>query len=201
LLSHPDRILYLRLRTEFHDELGKSKKGERLGAFSERLRKIRHFVDRGDEDDWKRSLVCGVFFLPTGFAIHIQQLRILLGRCKSSINGSLQQLQCQVDYPSETVHPELLAKIPPSSRDMSELKKLTIRRTTMPDESPEPQFIVPVPPVKLPPPPPPPPLSLPGPFPLGVPETVIHRKFPCPVKVRYKYRDIQYQSVSIQTEV
>jgi hypothetical protein len=29
----------------------------------------------------------------------------------------------------------------------------------------------------------------------------VEMKFPCPVKCRYKFRDMFYQSVSIQTEI
>jgi hypothetical protein len=77
---------------------------------------------------------------------------------------------------------------------MTELKKWTIRRTSIADPPPAlpPAFIVPLPTIRPVPPPPEAATDI---------EAVVHRKFPCPVKVRYKYREILYQSVSIQTEV
>jgi hypothetical protein len=72
---------------------------------------------------------------------------------------------------------------------MTELKKWTIRRN--PNMVAQSQFIVPVPDLRVKAPP-------------VLHEaacSVPHGEFPCPVKVRYKYRDIQYHSVSIQTEV
>jgi hypothetical protein len=174
--------------------MGKSKKGERLDSFTDRLMKIRHFIEYRIDDDWKRSLVCGVFFLPNGLAMNIQQLRMLLGRCKSSINGSLQQLGYMAEPQSQGVNQEFVMRIPARSRDANELKKWTIRRIygSAPEAvPPSPAFIIPIP--------------IPWTSAVAVDTEAVHhtveKKYPCPVKCRYKYYDMAYQSVSIQTEV
>jgi hypothetical protein len=189
ILSPDDVREYLSLRAGFHDEFGKSKKGERLDTFMDQLKRIRKFVERADDsDNWKRSVVCGIFFLADGFAINIQQLRLLLGRCKSSINGSLQRLHCAVEMPGQSVHPELLARIPASYREGNELKKWTIRRGAV--AIMESSFVIPLPakwtaPVTV----------AQDPF-----WTPSWRNLPCPVKCRYKYYDMLCQSVPLQIE-
>jgi hypothetical protein len=193
LLSSTDAHEYQSLRAGFHDGQAKSKKGERLDTFMDQLKQIRHFIERTDDrDTWKRSLVCGIFFLADGFALNIQQLRILLGRCKSSINGSLQQLGCSAEISSQSAHPDLLVKIPPSYRDVNELKKWTIRRTSLAsrDLLSGSAFVIPLP------------VEWTAPTavyrdPFQMPTW---RNLPCPVKCRYKYYEMLCQSAAVQVD-
>jgi hypothetical protein len=71
LLSSGDAQEYLRLSNDFHGFSGKSRKGTRSDTFQYCLGKIRQFVDHNEHDSWKRSLVCGVFFLPDSLALNI----------------------------------------------------------------------------------------------------------------------------------
>lgn len=130
LLTRKDLDDYVELRNHFYDEIRKSKKGERLEAFVKRLKKIRAFIERGDNDDWKRSLVCGIIFMNKSIAIHIQQFRLLLGKCKSSINGSLQQIGFIAHPQGGPIDEELLEKIPIFKKEHSEIKKWTVRDST-----------------------------------------------------------------------
>jgi hypothetical protein len=192
LLAEADRIEYLGLRDRFHDELAKSKKGERLESFTDRLKKIRRFIDRQDEHDWKRSLVCGVVFLPDGLALNIQQLRILLGRCKSSINGSLQQLGYTSEPQTQTTSQDFLMKIPAGYHNTADLKKWTIRRNPAASVEilPRSPFLIPLPSLWTPP-------AAPA---TNTMQQVLQTRFPCPVKCRYKYHEMLYQSAAAQTE-
>ena len=189
LQTQCDRAEYMVLRAKFHEDVGKSRKGERLDAFTHRLSKIRQFVQRNDENDWRRCLLCGVFFLKDALAINIQQLKLLLGKCKSSINGSLQQLGYVAQTQTHGIEKELISRIPLNARDMNELKKWTVRRSK--EAQPEPTFMIQIP------------SNL-----TRKPEQVrkaeevqafVHAHYPCPVKCRYKYYDILHQSVSVQT--
>lgn len=142
LLSQSDIKDYFMMRNNFSIEINKSKKGERRESFINTLKVIRSFIERNDADDWKRSLVCGVIFLncesgnysqtnilSPAVAINIQQLRILLGKCKSSINGSLQQLgyQSLPASPIGKLYEEVIRKVPYFQQDLVELKKWTFR--------------------------------------------------------------------------
>lgn len=128
LLNNADLRSYFDLQMQFQQETSKSPKGKRLDSFTEKLNKIRDFIEKGDGDDWKRSIVCGIFFgeLPNFLAIQIQQLKMLVGKCKSSINGSFQQLgyvaQPQLDQEI------LLKKIPFQFRKVTDFKKWSIRQ-------------------------------------------------------------------------
>jgi hypothetical protein len=191
LLSCSDSQDYAVLRASFHVDSGKSRKGERLETFVEGIRKVRNFIERKQEDEWRRALVCGIFFLSDSLSLNIQQLRILMGKCKSSINGSLQQLGYAAQSSSSETEQEFLARIPLNFRDATELKKWTIRKSvkTTPRIETQPQFVIPLPASWRPQ--------------VNV-ETeavhvIVHRTFPCPVKCRYKYLDIIHRSVSIQT--
>lgn len=131
LISQSDLDEYVQLRKSFYDEIRKSRKGERHDAFIRRLRTIRDFVQRGDQDDWKRGLVCGILFLSNGIAIHIQQFRLLLGKCKSSINGSLQQIGFIAHPQGGPIEQELYKMVPIFQREKSEIKKWTVRDNTL----------------------------------------------------------------------
>ena len=130
LISRKDLNDYVELRNSFYDEIRKSKKGERLDAFIRRLIRIKEFVERGDDDDWKRGLVCGIIFMKNSIAIHIQQFRLLLGKCKSSINGSLQQIGFVAHPQGGPIEEELFEKVPIFRREHSEVKKWTVRDCT-----------------------------------------------------------------------
>jgi hypothetical protein len=189
LLSADDAEEYCRLHSQFHDDGGRTRKGDRLEHFSDQLFKIRRYVESPNEGDWKRSLVCGVFFLPHGIALNIHRLRALMGKCKSSINGSLQQLGSTSLPQPHGIAPELLARIPCQHHDPTELRKWTVRTSTAYLSRGFVPFLVPVP--------------MPSYGDSNVAteaiEAVTYQKFPCPVKWRYKFWDSVHQSVSSQT--
>lgn len=128
LLNNADLRSYFDLQYQFQQETAKSPKGKRLDSFNEKLNKIKKFIEKGDGEDWKRSIVCGIFFsdLPNFLAIQIQQFKMLVGKCKSSINGSFQQLG-YVAQPQ--LEQEFLSKkIPLQFRNVTDFKKWSIRQ-------------------------------------------------------------------------
>lgn len=126
-LTKTDCEDYVNLRTSFQDRIKNKKKGESLDSFANNLIKIEKFIDRTSEDREKRAKVCGIVFSENEIAINIQQLRILLGKCKSSINGSLQQLGYTLLPQNVAADKELLDKMPFYLKDKGESKKWTIR--------------------------------------------------------------------------
>ncbi|EAY23140.1 hypothetical protein TVAG_183770 [Trichomonas vaginalis G3] len=92
LLSETDKKEYNNLRSTLSSNAVRNRRGKRLEAFSEVLTAIKNFCIKGDSDDWKRCLVCGVCWLPEGIAINNRQFQVLIDKCKSSINGSLQKM-------------------------------------------------------------------------------------------------------------
>jgi hypothetical protein len=171
LLSSDDAQAYLELSRILNESSTKSSRGQKIDSFTERLTKIRAFIERDEADSWKRSLVCGVFFPPDGLVLHIRQFRVLMGRCKSSINGSLQEM----GYSAQTHFPRLDNSCFPRVPDrhiIGELRSWTLRKKI--EKEP---FIIPIPKAR------------------SVTEKSeeskeqIAHNFPCPVKWRYKFCD------------
>jgi hypothetical protein len=181
LLSAEDTSHYLRLRDEFRLSRERSKRGDRIKEFLDQLMRIRSFVQLQDGQDWKRSLVCGVFFLDDGLAMNIQQLRVLLGKCKSSINGSIQKLGSSAQGHSQDLGEELSTRIPPCYHDFNELKKWTIRKSVGFTPSMSSPFIIPVPSDPFQPP-------------------SVEVRIPCPVKYRSKWNQIPYNGMIVSAD-
>ena len=93
LLSDVDKYSYQYLRTTMSAATcTKNQRNKRVENFIETLEEVKKFCIRRDGDDWKRCLVCGVCWLQEGIAINTRQLKILIFKCKSSINGSLHKM-------------------------------------------------------------------------------------------------------------
>lgn len=112
-----------------------------------------------------------------------------MGKCKSSINGSLQQLGYVAQPQVQGIERELLAKIPACSRDLNELKKWTIRKNK--DATThivsEPMFMIAIPAnLRVPP----------AQVKAEDVQRIVQAKYPCPVKCRYKCYDIMHRCVT-----
>ena len=202
-LNQQDLQNYLEIRQFFYKETKKSAKGERLDVFAVNIKRIKQYIDNGvKEDKWKRNIVCGIVFLQNSLAINIQQLRTLLGKCKSSINGSLQQLGYAALPQGMQNDKELLETIPFLASERGEAKKWTIRENTSErnifvnavhpptlDEllsRPRAKLVMPI-----------------------IQQTknssnignLVHNLFPCPIKFRSKFYDSIHHTVALQTEV
>lgn len=192
LLSPSDLQEYLEIRKEFYDANRKFRKGERLEGFLERLRVIRQFVEHSESNAWCRSLVCGLFFLNNGLAINIQQLKILFGKCKSSINGSLQQLGYITQSPGSSLERDLYEMIPLENKERSDLKKWTIRINTAANKATPvkvPMISVPSTPQSDPPSP-----NYVGEDPSSQIEIF------CPIKLKPRIYKLLYSSTGVQTD-
>ena len=127
LLQEQDKATYLQLRREFTAGTVKRVRNHKLETFDGVLDAIRTFAERGDENDWRRFLVCGVCWMDNAIAINTRQLRLLVSKCKSSINGSLQK----IGYTTNMSHTEswkiLFPHIPMLKDHFSQLRQWTIR--------------------------------------------------------------------------
>ena len=127
LLPEQDKVTYLQLKHDFSAGNIKRVRNSRLETFDGILDTIRNFAERGDENDWRRFLVCGVCWMDNAIAINTRQLRLLVSKCKSSINGSLQKM----GYSTNMSHSEswkiLFPHIPLLKDHFSELRQWTIR--------------------------------------------------------------------------
>jgi hypothetical protein len=92
LLSSEDQIRYTSLQQELSAPSRRNRRNRSLATFGEVIGAIRQFVVRNDENDWKRAIVCGICWLDVTIGVNTRQLRLLIAKCKSSINGSFQSL-------------------------------------------------------------------------------------------------------------
>jgi hypothetical protein len=92
LLDAPDQRRYLELRSDLHHSAKRYKRNKRVESLEDALNAIRAFSLRHDPDDWKRFLVCGVCWMGQDVGVNVRQLRLLVDKCKSSINGALSKM-------------------------------------------------------------------------------------------------------------
>ena len=128
LLSENDMEMYKTLRKTLTSSENRNCRNKRLESFSEMLKSIKNYAIRQDNNDWKRCIVCGVCWLSDGIAVNTHQLSILLGKCKSSINGSLHRMK-YVPFPSSNkASTELMELIPKLKTNFAELRQWTLRK-------------------------------------------------------------------------
>ena len=128
LLSDSDKFQYNRMRAVMSQPSNKNQRNKRIETVSDSLDMIRKYAVRGDGDDWRRCLVCGVFWLPEGLAINTHQLRILIFKCKSSINGSLQKMGYTISLGRTDAATAMIAGVPFLKDNATELRQWTVRQ-------------------------------------------------------------------------
>jgi hypothetical protein len=127
LLSACDQDRYNALRAALSSSDCRNNRNQRLDKFQEMLSVIREFCEHSHEDRAARYLVCGVCHLGEGIAINIRQLRLLLNKCKSSINGSFQRMGW-IGLPlKDGTLDEFLSKIPFLRTNFGELREWSVR--------------------------------------------------------------------------
>lgn len=92
MLSQDDKNEYMRLRQSFHHGQKISSKDRRIVTFRKELNAVLHFLERSEENKEARCVLTGVCFAGKVVCVNTRQLKSFLSRCKSSINGSFQQL-------------------------------------------------------------------------------------------------------------
>jgi hypothetical protein len=138
LLSPSDQEQYDELRATLSSQMCRNRRGKRLEGFSDMLSSIRVFCMRHNDDDWKRSLVCGVCWLPNGIAVNNRQLSILIDKCKSSMNGSLQKMGYTTLQARNESNSALCDTIPLLKNNFNELREWTVRLVVAATRQPNP---------------------------------------------------------------
>jgi hypothetical protein len=127
LLSDSDKAAYLAMRQSLSSSAWKHRRNHSKEVSLDIVATIRGFVMRSDADDWKRGLVCGICWLNTSIAINTRQLRLLLSKCKSSINAMFHAIGYST-VPTTNDYAGALATLFPVIKDnFGELRKWTIR--------------------------------------------------------------------------
>lgn len=128
LLTKQDLHQYNCLRLALTSSESKNQRNRRIATFTEAIEAVRVFAIRGDQYDRFRCLVCGIAWLPEGLAINTHQLKLLISRCKSSINGSFQKLGFTEKLGRLAAANALISVYPFLNENTSELRKWSVRR-------------------------------------------------------------------------
>jgi hypothetical protein len=99
-LCPSDQLEYVQLvnHLAYSDERNRRNLG--MSTFLKHLTLIHDFVCRGDGSDALRGLICGIEFGHKSFLINTRQLKILMFRSKSCMNGCFQRLGYAVCRPN-----------------------------------------------------------------------------------------------------
>lgn len=128
LLNDSDKEQYLELRNIISNSDKRYKKNKRIESLQESLDMIQKFCMKNDSDDWKRFLVCGVCWMGQDIAINTRQLRLLVDKCKSSINGALSKMGYSTAPIKSSITAALLTYIPFLKGNFVEQRQWTVRR-------------------------------------------------------------------------
>ena len=112
ILTRSDKEGYIRLRSVLSSERNKYQRFHRIDAFDKNLEQIKNYCLRGDEDDWKRCLVCGICWTGNCICVNVKRLMKTTGKSKSNINGTLSKMGYIVNTNDIELKRELVNSLP-----------------------------------------------------------------------------------------
>ncbi|KAK8876110.1 hypothetical protein M9Y10_006297 [Tritrichomonas musculus] len=127
-LSKEDYDYYQNLQNILSSHICRNCRNRRVESFNEILSAIRYFVDRTNQDIWKRCLICGVCWHKNYICVNIRRLSEFLGKCKSSVNGSLQRLYLNSLQNKQQSFKILTEAIPYLKNHQDQLKMWSVRQ-------------------------------------------------------------------------
>ncbi|OHT07400.1 hypothetical protein TRFO_24416 [Tritrichomonas foetus] len=136
-LSAEDQNKYHHLKKQFTHPKYKNRRNKSNDVFKDIIKNIKRFVMRNDENDVIRSLVCGIIWIDDVIVINTHQLRILIDKCKSSINGSFQAIGYEAIPPASDSACELVSMYPFMKNNYGELRQWTSRQLIRESKNPQ----------------------------------------------------------------
>jgi hypothetical protein len=129
LLSDLEKSRYMELKKVVSSDNMRYNRYQRIETFKKIMRNIRDYCERNIEESCIRYVVCGICWLnEEEIAINTHQLRLLLGKGKSTINGVIAKMGYITPdqrYIDESI---LIGKIPILSSYPQQQRQWTIRR-------------------------------------------------------------------------
>ena len=126
-LSQEDKLEFQKLRASFHQNQKTSTKDRRLVSFANELQTILKYIEHSTTGRENRTILVGVCFSGPFIGVNTRQLKCFMGRCKSSINGSFQQLGYVALKTKSKSRTCILSIIPSLSKDQNILRQWTVR--------------------------------------------------------------------------
>lgn len=126
-ISQEDKNEFIHLRNNFHHGQKISSKDRRIITFSKELSIVLRYLERSEENREERCVLCGVCFVGPIVCVNTRQLKSFLSRCKSSINGSFQQLGFVALRTKAKARSCVLTALPSLQNHQSILRQWTVR--------------------------------------------------------------------------
>ena len=126
-LSAEDKAEFNSLKNQFHQNFNSYGKDRRVVTFANELMSVLKFIDRDSMHREERSILTGVCFAGPLICVNTRQLKTFLGRCKSSINGSLQQMGYIALRTKAKARNCIISILKPLSNEPSILRQWTVR--------------------------------------------------------------------------
>lgn len=126
-LTQEDKTEFQKLRNHFHQSQKISSKDSRLVSFSNELHTVLKYIEHSEQGRECRTILTGVAFAGPFICVNTRQLKCFLGRCKSSINGSFQQLGYVAIKTKSKARACILAILPSLISDQNILRQWTVR--------------------------------------------------------------------------
>jgi hypothetical protein len=104
-----------------------SSKDRRVIAFPRELQAVLNYLERSPDNKESRCIITGLCFVGAVVCINTRQLKRLLNRCKSSINGSFQQLGYVAVRTKSKARGCAVAALPALEHDQNLLRQWTCR--------------------------------------------------------------------------
>jgi hypothetical protein len=130
LLTPEDQAAYLSLQHILANPGRSTRRQKGVHAFAEVLEQVKSFVAMKDDTDWKRSIVCGLYCsnLDSSIALNTRQLRLLISKCKSSINSSFQLLGYRIIASGNDCAAVVLNYFPILRENFADFRQWTVRQ-------------------------------------------------------------------------
>lgn len=129
-LSMEDRVELVRLYDDFRIQQKNPNKDKKNQAFQNELITLMEYIEHSDDRREERAILIGVAFIGQLICVNTRQLKGFLGRCKSSINGSFQQLGYVALKTKAKARESVLEVLPSLAREQNMIRQWTVRCAT-----------------------------------------------------------------------
>lgn len=124
-LSFEDKTEYLHLKEAFHYPASNPSKERGSYSILDDLKTVVSYINRRPDNKENRSIVSGLYYADSFICVNTRQLKLLIKRCKSSINNGFQQLGYVSD--KSKVKQSILSVLPSLVNDTTLLRQWTVR--------------------------------------------------------------------------
>jgi hypothetical protein len=125
-LSADDQRFYTALREQFLNKRP-AEKGENPLLFRSEIQTVIEFIDHSQTGREQRSIVAGLGVAGPFIVVNTRQLKHLIRRCKSSINGSFQHLGYLAVKTKSKARECVLGILPTLKTDQGAIRQWTVR--------------------------------------------------------------------------